>query len=113
LTRRSCRTKNAYRPLDVLHPLLANVDERRRHLPVHLFAHRTRHADPARLGQRLKPQAGQMDASKEAGARLVKAQPDITIEVLRNRRYSSHSDYRRWEENELFAGLRKAGIPEK
>jgi hypothetical protein len=29
------------------------------------------------------------------------------------RRYSSHPDYRRWEEAELFAGLRKAGIPEE
>jgi adenylate cyclase len=58
-------------------------------------------------------QAGQIDRAKEAAARLVKAKPDITIELLRNRRYSSHPDYRRYEEGELFAGLRKAGIPEK
>ena len=54
----------------------------------------------------------QVDKAKEAAARLIKQKPDITIELLRNRRYSSHPDYRRWEEGELFAGLRKAGIPE-
>ena len=58
-------------------------------------------------------QAGEIDKSREAAARLVKAQPDITIDLLRKRHYSSHPDYRRWEEGELFAGLRKAGVPEK
>jgi class 3 adenylate cyclase/TolB-like protein len=58
-------------------------------------------------------QAGQIDKSKDAAARVIRAQPDITIDLLRKRRYSSHPDYRRWEEGELFAGLRKAGIPEK
>ncbi len=57
-------------------------------------------------------QAGQVDNAKEEAVRLVKLQPDITIDLLRKRRYSSHPDYRRWEENELFNGLRKAGIPE-
>jgi len=58
-------------------------------------------------------QAGRIDDAKAAAGRVVKAQPDITIDLLRKRRYSSHPDYRRWEENQLFAGLRKAGIPEK
>ena len=58
-------------------------------------------------------QAGQIDKANEAAARLMKSKPDITIDLLRKRRYSSHPDYRRWEEGELFAGLRKAGIPDK
>jgi len=58
-------------------------------------------------------QAGQIDKAKVAAARLLKQKPDITIDLLRKRRYSSHPDYRRWEENEVFAGLRKAGIQEK
>jgi tetratricopeptide (TPR) repeat protein len=58
-------------------------------------------------------QGAQIDKAKEAAARLMKQKPEVTIELLRNRRYSSHPDYRRWEEGELFAGLRKAGIPEK
>lgn len=58
-------------------------------------------------------QAGQIDKAKVAGARLLKQKPDITIDLLRKRRYSSDPDYRRWEENEVFAGLRKAGVQEK
>ena len=58
-------------------------------------------------------QAGQLDKSKEAAMRLIRAKPDVTIDLLRKRRYSSHPDYRRLEEEGLFAGLRKAGIPEK
>jgi tetratricopeptide (TPR) repeat protein len=58
-------------------------------------------------------QGGQVDKAKEAAARLIKQKPDITIDVMRKRRYSSHPDYRRWEEGELFAGLRTAGIPER
>jgi hypothetical protein len=58
-------------------------------------------------------QAGQLDKARETVARLRQAKPDITIELLRRRRYSNHPDYRRFEEDELFAGLRKAGIPEK
>jgi TolB-like protein len=57
-------------------------------------------------------QAGQIDKAKEAAVRLVRLQPDITIDLLRKRRYSTHPDYRRWEEAQLFEGLRKAGIPE-
>jgi hypothetical protein len=58
-------------------------------------------------------QAGQVDKAREAAARLIKQKPDITVDVMRKRRYSDHPEYRRWEEGELFAGLRKAGIPER
>ena len=58
-------------------------------------------------------QAGQVDKANVAAGRLRKQKPDITIDLIRRRRYSSHPDYRRWEEAEVFAGLRKAGIPER
>jgi adenylate cyclase len=57
--------------------------------------------------------ADEMTKAREAASRLVAAKPDITIDVLRKRRYSSHPDYRRWEEAELFGSLRKAGLAER
>jgi tetratricopeptide (TPR) repeat protein len=57
--------------------------------------------------------AGDASKASDSARRLLAAKSDITIELLRARRYSSHADYRRWEETELFTALRKAGIPER
>lgn len=56
--------------------------------------------------------AGRGDKAREAAGRLAKLQPGITIDLLRKHRYSSHPDYRRFEEEVLFPSLRMAGIPE-
>jgi hypothetical protein len=68
-TTRAPTHRRIRRDIDVLDLLLADVLEAHVERPVHLLAHRPRHADPARLGEGLQPR-GDVDPVARDVARL-------------------------------------------
>jgi adenylate cyclase len=57
--------------------------------------------------------AGEMDHASTALKTMLQAVPGYTIAQLRAKRYSDHPEYQRLAEKYWYAGLRKAGLPEK
>jgi adenylate cyclase len=57
--------------------------------------------------------AGELDKAAAARRAVDQAAPGYTIERLRRYRYSEHPDYLRLVEDHWYAGLRKAGVPER
>jgi tetratricopeptide (TPR) repeat protein len=57
-------------------------------------------------------QTGQLDKAAAVKAELLRRQPTLTIERLSAQRYSDHPRFLRWQE-QVFAGLRAAGVPER
>ena len=57
--------------------------------------------------------AGELDKAAAARRAVDQAAPGYTIERLRRYRSSEHPDYLRLVEDHWYAGLRKAGVPER
>ena len=55
---------------------------------------------------------GDMDKATAAKAEFLRTVPGYTISQLRAKRYSDHPEYVKLADKYLYAGLRKAGIPE-
>jgi len=53
-----------------------------------------------------------MDKATAAKAEFLRTVPGYTISQLRAKRYSDHPEYVKLADKYLYAGLRKAGIPE-
>ena len=56
---------------------------------------------------------GELEAARASLAVVNRMSPAHTIARLRNYRYAAHPEYRRLADAHYYAGLRKAGMPEK